>query len=358
MISIKDRREQLLRCYKKASQEMKAVYSFHQLCLFAVCLSRMADLAAALSTTTSSSTRSSFWAPQHHPNLFPYLSVLIPAYNEEQRLGNTLKNYQEYLLSHPYWNPKYGQRCQIVVADDGSTDGTANLVRDFALQSTTIPIYCVTLSQNCGKGAALHHGIAHILSQQPTSWILTADADGSAPLSVLDPMIRRVEEWYSLSTTPSRNGTALCIDEKSSPLPLLVAGYRAYASTSPSRLVFRWGFRTVVRIIAGDLGVRDTQCGCKLLSPTAATLLYRDLHLPGWSHDVEVLYRARKKLGMIVLEAPVTWQDQDGSKLVASPGGVWAVSAQMFAQVVQLRWAYETGAWRFPDTPSIPSDDG
>jgi len=335
-----------------SSQEMKAGCAFQRLYLFAVYFSRKANLVVALSTTGPLSARSSAWAPQHHPYLFPYLSILIPAYNEEKRIGKTLKDYQDYLLSHPYWNFKYGNQCQIVIADDGSTDGTVDLVQDLA-SNASIPISCVSLCQNCGKGAALYRGMIHILSEQPTSWIFTADADGSAPLSTLDVMIRRVEEWYSTSTSSD-------VPQYTSSLPLVVAGYRTDASTSPFRLVFRWGFRTAVRAIAGDLSVRDTQCGCKLVSPTAAAWLYRDLYLPGWSHDVEVFYRARKLRHNhgTVLEVPVEWEDRDGSKLVSSPGGIWTVSAQMLFQVIQLRWNYETGTWKLPTTSSVPFKEG
>ena len=80
-------------------------------------------------------------------------------------------------------------------------------------------------------------------------------------------------------------------------------------------------------------------------SPAAAAVLFDNLYLPQWSHDVEVLYRA-KALHMTVLEQAIAWQDQAGSKLVQT--GVLTVSAQMFAQVVQLRWNYATGTWKLP----------
>lgn len=273
-------------------------------------------------------------APQpEQAELFPYLSVLIPAYNEQERIGRTLQVYQDYLAAHPYWNQA---RSQIVVADDGSTDGTADLVNQWQQQGV-VPISCICLPHNSGKGAALACGMAHILAQRPDGWILTTDADNSAPPSGLDALVQRAQ--VACNQQPSSNDRSM-----------VVAGYRTYASAAPGRLVFRWGFRTVVRTAVGDLGVRDSQCGFKLYSPQAASVLFDDLHLPSWSHDVEVLYRARA-LGMTVLEEAVEWQDQEGSKLVASPGGVLAVSAQMLAQVVQLRWCYETGLWNLPERP-------
>jgi dolichyl-phosphate beta-glucosyltransferase len=291
----------------------------------------------------------------------PFLTVLLPAYNEEQRLPVTLRSYQACLAAHSLW----ATRSRIVVANDGSTDGTAALVATWNDDSDTdnnnnvvtpIPVSCVSLPANAGKGAALAAGLAASLRDQPQGWILTADADGSAPLSTaLEAMMNSVFTWYR---TGDENDDAND-DNDDVPPAILVAGYRTYAQAAASRLLFRWGFRTLVRLVCGDLGVRDSQCGAKLLNPPAAAVLYRDLYLSGWSHDVEVLWRARQlqrqaqphsRRRMVVLEAAVDWHDQPGSKLVASPGGVLAVSAQMFANVLQLRWGYTSGAWRMPPT--------
>jgi len=108
----------------------------------------------------------------------------------------------------------------------------------------------------------------------------------------------------------------------------------------------------------GDLGgIRDSQCGFKLMTLSAAERLYRDLYVKGWSHDVEVLYRAspqyvdrnikdddnnhnNRQRGVPVAEAPIEWEDQAGSKLVSSPGGVLMVCWKMFWDVVALRQLY------------------
>ena len=93
-----------------------------------------------------------------------------------------------------------------------------------------------------------------------------------------------------------------------------------------------------------DLGVQDTQCGYKLMTLSAATMLYKDLHLTGWAHDVEVLYRC--KLNRIpVSEVPIDWKDKKGSKVEAE--GVFQVSIRMLLDVLRLRWEYSvTGAWK------------
>ena len=322
-------------------------------CCIGVCLTVLfQSLVTSFSPPSSSClTKEQPWAPQQYPNLFPYLSILIPAYNEEERIGKTLSDYQAFLEEHPYWSQK--DCCQIVIANDGSTDGTAEFIEAWLQNNNSkkgfraISISCINLAANMGKGAALATGIEWIISHRPDSWILTADADGSAPLDKnLNAVVSCVEEWYQNTQVPVSLSDR---DEKK----ILVGGYRTYASSSPSRLLFRCGFRTVVRTVVGDLGgIRDSQCGFKLISPAAATALYRHLHLPSWSHDVEVLYRAVHS-NVTLLEQAVTWQDQPGSKLVASPGGVLAVCVQMFIQVLELRWNYERGVWKIVEDQAI-----
>jgi hypothetical protein len=239
-----------------------------------------------------------------------------------------------------------------------------------------IPVRCVSLAANAGKGAALAAGLAASLQDQPQGWICTADADGSVTdlPQTLDAMVSRVTRWYQDTSRRDRN------NDDTHDEAILVAGYRTYGTQGVpvSRRLTRWGFGTVVRILCrsggsnnNGLQVRDSQCGCKLLNPAAAAWLYRDLHQPGWSHDVEVLLRCaatrppsrtsdptgHTRGAVVVLEAPVAWQDQPGSKLVASPGGVLVVSARMLWQVLQLRWGYASGTWRLPDERLSSKED-
>ncbi|KAL3917825.1 MAG: hypothetical protein SGARI_007621 [Bacillariaceae sp.] len=127
--------------------------------------------------------------------------------------------------------------------------------------------------------------------------------------------------------------------------PAMVVGNRNYDFFSP-RGVTRWGFQTTVKLLMNDLRVQDSQCGYKLMTLPAAQLLYKDLHLQGWSHDVEVLYKA-KLYDIPIAEIPMDWEDKDGSKVVES--GVAKVSVEMLLDVMRLRWNYSvTKAWRLP----------
>jgi dolichyl-phosphate beta-glucosyltransferase len=250
--------------------------------------------------------------------------------------------------------------------DDGSDDDTANVVEMFPAQ---IPIRCVRMAKNGGKGAALAKGIQFITEQQqqlqyasstsPSSsssssssmediLILTQDADGSGDLLYLDEMAQTLRKLLP-SIDPDPDHTASSSSSSTSmttrpdwSVPGMVVGNRNYDFFS-ARGVTRWGFQTTVRLIMNDLRVQDSQCGYKLMTLPAAQCLYKDLHLRGWSHDVEVLYRA-KLLNFPIQEVKIDWEDKDGSKVVAS--GVVKVSLQMLWDVIRLRWNYSISkAW-------------
>lgn len=254
----------------------------------------------------------------------PHLNVIIPAYNEESRIIETLHSYTNYLESH--W-PTYS----IIVVDDGSTDDSADVVKRFSEYFPTVR--CVSLTRNFGKGIALSRGIAELSSTIAfPQLVLTADADGSADLASVSDLFLELQ----------------CLVQSNWDLPVLICGYRTYDETAMGRQIFRWGFRTLVRIVCGTTGSRDTQCGFKLMTVSAAVPLYSSLYLGRWSHDVEVLLRARM-MGVQVAEAPVRWVDKQGSKLKIE--GIFKVAVQMFADVVICRVAYLLGIWTIEQQP-------
>ena len=267
----------------------------------------------------------------------PPLVVLLPAFNEVKRIGETLDSYQSFLSSSHQWKNK----SQILVVDDGSNDGTPDFVRDWK-RDGMVGVDCVSLPQNEGKGAAVSFGIHHLVETyvDDPCLVLIADADGSGDISCLENMANVL-------------GTLIASQSQSLPeeelwnTPALVNGFRGYEGSSLPRSILRWGFRMTVRGLCGDLRVRDSQCGFKLLTLAAARQLYADLNLKQWSHDVEVLYRARE-WNMCIAEQAVPWQDKGGSKLVASSSSAVQASTIMFLEVLRMRIEYALGRWRMP----------
>lgn len=259
----------------------------------------------------------------------PRLVVLIPAYNEENRIESTLSCYQDFLLKSLPENIEP----TIVVVDDGSSDATLEVVNKFPCK---IPFQSVSVGENKGKGAALSRGVQHISENTSRNhgcddrdvWILTQDADGSGDLVYLDGMMKKLDSLLRCDDTTNTGAT--------SGLGIVI-GNRMYDIFS-SRGVTRWGFQTCVRILTSNgLRVKDTQCGYKLMTLSTAEVLYKNLNLEGWSHDVEILFRA-KLLNIPIDEMCIEWEDMKGSKV--SESGIVKVSVQMLWDVIRLRWNY------------------
>jgi len=150
-----------------------------------------------------------------------------------------------------------------------------------------------------------------------------ADADGSGDMKSLDDIMDTVFSTILVQmisvNDENINHESNYSDAFPWKYPALVVGDRGYEGASMSRVITRWGFRTTVKLFCGDLNVRDTQCGFKLMTLTAGSYLFFQINLKRWSHDVEVLFRA-KEMGTTVVETAVGWRDMEGSKLVSTLG--------------------------------------
>jgi len=300
----------------------------------------------------------------------PDLTVILPAFNEESRIGSTIEKYRSYLQTSSYWGG--GKcRCDILVVDDGSTDKTCRVLDDLVIEGSPssptrndddVKVKYVSLVQNEGKGAAIARGIAEVEQRYNREKkdsncqgriILVADADGSGDLKSLDDMMGILSSAIMVQSLPKdgENSTRENYHYDNFPWhhPALVVGKRGYEGASASRVITRWGFRTTVKLFCGDLNVSDTQCGFKLMTITAGSYLYSHLNLKRWSHDVEVLFRA-KKMGITVAETTVGWRDMEGSKLANTLGGTIKVSTIMLLEVLTMRLAYLFGRWKIPDS--------
>ncbi|MEV6181147.1 dolichyl-phosphate beta-glucosyltransferase [Streptomyces sp. NPDC052015] len=212
------------------------------------------------------------------------LSVVIPAYNEERRLGRTL----DAVIRHLEETGSRWGGWEIVVADDGSTDATREIVtlrHDPRLRLVTSPAHR-------GKGHALRLGVAASRGRR----VLVTDADLAAPVGELE----RLEEALAEGHTAAVGSRAL----KGSTLGDPRHRIRELVGTAGNLLIRG----TAVR------GIRDTQCGFKLFDGDRARAAFAASRLDGWAIDVEVL-RHFQRAGWPVAEVPVHWSHQRGSKV-------------------------------------------
>lgn len=216
----------------------------------------------------------------------PALSVVIPAYNEEHRLTRTLDALTDHLTAHDTRRPEW----EIVVADDGSADGTADLVTARARQDPRIRL--VTTPRNRGKGHALRLGVAATRGHR----VLVTDADLATPVEELERLDKALSEGNS-AAIGSRSVPGATIGDRQHRLRELLG--RA------GNLLIR---RTAVP------GIRDTQCGFKLYDGDHAREAYAASRVNGWAIDVEVL-RHLHRAGRPIAEVPVRWSHRPGSKI-------------------------------------------
>ncbi|GAA3800245.1 hypothetical protein GCM10022403_038180 [Streptomyces coacervatus] len=212
------------------------------------------------------------------------LSVVIPAFDEEERLGPTLDAVTGYLREN---EGRWGE-WEVVVADDGSTDTTRDVVtgrRDPRIQLVTSP-------RNRGKGNALRLGVAASRGRR----VLVTDADLAAPIEELEHLDKAIGEGNA-AAIGSRSVPGATIGERQHPLRELLG--RA------GNLLIR---RTTVP------GIRDTQCGFKLFEGVKAREAFAASRINGWGIDVEVL-RHFHRADWQVAEVPVRWSHRPGSKL-------------------------------------------
>ncbi len=230
------------------------------------------------------------------------VSVVIPAYNEERRIGPTIERVRSFA-------PRTCRICEIVVADDGSADGTVALAESFHRPS--LPVRVLRSPGNRGKGDAVRRGV---LAARGGS-VLFSDADLSTPIEELDRLHPRLAEAPLVIGSRAAPDADLAV-----PQPL----YRELAGRT-----FNLLFQALVL-----RGVRDSQCGFKLFERQAAQDLFSRLTLEGFGFDVEVLYLARR-LGYPIVEVGVRWEDDRDSKV-----RLWRDAPRMFTDLVRVRLAH------------------
>ena len=233
----------------------------------------------------------------------PPLTIVIPAFNEARRLTDNLLALLQYLQI-------YRPDTELIVVDDGSSDGTARVAEEFFAQRPDLTARVIRFPENHGKGHAVRAGL--LGAQAPIA--LFSDADLSTPITELPKIVEPIEAGKCDLVIGSR-----AIDRG-------LIGHRQPWRREQGGKVFN----AIVRLTTG-LPFSDTQCGFKAFRMDAMRPIVEQAQIDGFGFDVELLFLAHRA-GLRMHEVPVRWDHHEGSKV-----HIVRDSLRMFAEVVSLR---------------------
>lgn len=234
----------------------------------------------------------------------PFLSIIIPAYNEERRIMSTLDQVIAHLAEKSY-------QAEVLVVDDGSLDATALLVQEFG---SCHPAVRLIQNPHRGKGHAVRTGMLAARGD----YRFQCDADLSMPIQELDRFL-----------PPQRNHFDVAVGSRE--------GQEARRYGEPPHRHFMGRiFNLVVQTVAVR-GLADTQCGFKCFRGDAAEALFSLQRTWGFGSDVEILFIAQKR-GLSIVEVPIPWYYQRESKVKPVQD-----TAAMLRETLQVRWNYLRG---------------
>ena len=240
----------------------------------------------------------------------PFLSIVIPAYNEALRLGSTLEKVRQYLESRNYSG-------ELIVVDDGSTDQTGQLLEE--VQRLHPAVRVLRNDSNRGKGFSVRRGVLEARGEL----VLFTDADLSAPIEETNKLLAALESSGADAGVGSRALQRRLIGVHQ-------PWWREWAGRAFNRLV---------RFFTG-LKIRDTQCGLKLFRRLSTRRAFELQRVNGFGFDPEVLFLIERLEGRVV-EVPVRWNDSPATKVRFLRDAV-----RMFLDLVALRWRAATGQYR------------
>jgi len=215
----------------------------------------------------------------------PFLSIIIPAYNEEERLPKTLEQVFAFLGSQSY-------PAEVIVADNASQDSTYDLAMEFARQlPSNSPAFQIVREATRGKGAAVRRGMQAAKGE----YRFMCDADLSMPITEVNRFMPPLLTEFDIAIASREAPGAIRFNEP---------GYR--------HLVGRV-FNNQIRLLALP-ELQDTQCGFKCFRAAVAEDLFQRQTITGWSFDVELLFIARRR-GYRIIEIPIPWYYNSKSKV-------------------------------------------
>jgi dolichyl-phosphate beta-glucosyltransferase len=249
--------------------------------------------------------------PMNDDRLCGY-SIIIPAYNESARVGDTL----DKVLAHVALR---GWDAEIIAVDDGSRDNTVEIIRGYAEKYPRLRL--LQNPGNRGKGYSVRNGMLHARGEL----LLFSDADLSSPIEEADKLFAAIAGGADIAI----GSRWLRRDLQTQPQPFY-------------RQIFGRIFNLMLRITLG-LGFKDTQCGFKAFTRRAGKAIFPLQQIERWGFDPELLYLARKR-GFKVAEVPVEWAHREGTRINPLRDGI-----RMFGEMLKIRWNGLTGKYDAPE---------
>ena len=247
----------------------------------------------------------------------PSLLILIPAYNEEQRIEPVLREYANY------FQREYSGKFQIVVVLNGCRDNTLGVVQRVAKEFPSVS--ALEFKEPIGKGGALIEGLRLAPRADLVGYV---DADGASPPQALSMLVQRIGEADCVIGSRWLPGAVL------------------HQAQPWVRRISSRTFHLIVEILFW-MNIKDTQCPCKLMRCECVEKIHSSLLVANLAFDVNLLV-SLKRAGFRVLEVPIEWTDKVGSKVSAS---LFRQSLTMFLSVVRLRLIY--WPWLYQSLPML-----
>lgn len=218
-------------------------------------------------------------------NTGPFLSIIIPAYNEEKLIADTLSQVTAFLEAKPF-------SYEVIVVDDGSRDRTVEIAKEWGVEKKGFPVIVLENVRNRGKGFSVRKGFQSAVGE----YACFSDADLSTPIEDSDKLLKWNNEGFDVAI----GSRAL----KESEIDLHQPWWREIMGKT---------FNKFVQIMA-IRGIKDTQCGFKCFSRDAYSEVFKRQSIDGFGFDVEALFIARKH-GFKIKEVPVKWVNRFESRV-------------------------------------------
>ena len=251
----------------------------------------------------------------------PNISIIIPAYNEEKRLGRTLEHVLA-CVREQHWN------AEVLVVDDGSTDRTVDVVQQWT--GAFPELFLIENGGNRGRGYSVRNG----LLQASGEIVMFTDADLSSPIEEAERLFETIANGADVAI----GSRWLDRQKQTKHQPL----YRRFFGRC-----YNWLTRTVM-----GLPYKDTQCGFKAFRREAAQAIFRLQTIERWGFDPEILFIAQK-LGFRIVEVPVTWGHDERSRISYLRDGTHMLREMVEIRSNSLRGQYDRAIAALRDTSAF-----